>query len=278
MIAVLLWSSAFAGSRYALQHYSPGSLMLLRFILASATLVTIGAIKKIRLPKKKDLPFFLMGGFVGIFLYMFFFNLGAVTVVAGVGSFIIASTPVYTIILSRLLLKEIVKPICWIGVAVSFCGLVVVMLSQTTGFNLNIGLLLMLGSAISSSAHMIIQRNLFKTYTALEATTYSVLVATVFMLVFIPNVIRELPDATLQTNLVVAFMGIFPAALGYLLWGYALSISEKTTNVAVFLYLIPFMASLLAFFWLGETFSLMTLIGGIVIIGGMALTNAKVKE
>jgi len=252
--------------------------MLLRFLFASATLSVIGIARKIRLPEKKDLPKFLAGGFVGVFLYMLFFNIGTASVVSGVSGFIIASAPVFTLIASRLILKEIVKPACWVGVAVSFCGLVTVMLSQTSEFSLSAGIFLLLGSAISTSFHNVIQRGILKKYTALEATTYTILSATIFKLVFLPNVIRELPESPLSVNLVVAYLGIVPAALGYLSWGVALSNAEKTTHVTVFLYLVPFMASLLAYLWLGETFSLWSFFGGVVIIAGMTLTNIFGRE
>ena len=273
LLTVLIWSSAFAASRYALVYYGPMSLMLMRFVLATATLIVIGIIKKIRLPRKQDLLKFLGGGFVGVFLYMFFFNLGAVTVVAGVASFIVASAPVYTLILSRILLKEVVTPLCWIGVAVSFCGLIIIMVSQVTEFAFSFGIILILGSALSTGVHNIIQRGFLKYYTALEATTYTIIGATVFMLVFTPGMIAELPGKPLHVNLIVAYLGIIPAALGYLCWGFALSKAVNTTNVAVFLYLIPFSASLLAFVWLGETFSLLTFFGGVIIIAGMFLSN-----
>ncbi|MCL2226570.1 MAG: DMT family transporter [Oscillospiraceae bacterium] len=273
LLAVVIWSSAFPASRYALEYYGPMSLMLMRFISASATLAVIGYFKKIRLPRKQDILKFLAGGFVGVFLYMFFFNLGAVTVVAGVGSFIVASAPVYTLILSRIILKETVKPLCWVGVGVSFCGLIIIMVSQLTEFAFNIGIILILGSALSTGGHNIIQRNFLKNYTALEATTYTIIGATIFMLVFIPGMIRELPGNPTHVNLIVLYLGVIPAALGYLCWGFALSKAEKTTHVAVFLYLIPFAASLLAYLWLDETFPLLTFLGGVVIIAGMFVSN-----
>jgi len=152
------------------------------------------------------------------------------------------------------------------------------MLSQVTEFSFNIGVLLMLGSAIATSGHNIFQRNFLRTYSALESTTYTVIVATVFMLVFLPGAIREFPGAPLDVNLVVIYLGVFPAALGYLSWGFALSKADKTTHVTVFLYLVPFIASLIAYLWLGETFTLMSFLGGIVIISGMVLSNTPGKS
>jgi len=77
----------------------------------------------------------------------------------------------------------------------------------------------------------------------------------------------------LSVNLLVIFMGVFPAAVAYLAWSYALSKAIKTAHVTVFSYLIPFISALIAYFWLREVLSVYVLIGGIVIIAGMLLTN-----
>jgi len=278
LITVAIWASAFPASRYALEHYSPMTLMLLRFIFASGTLIVIGLIKKIRLPQKKDILKFLGAGFVGIFLYMLFFNLGVVTVVSGVASFIVASSPVWTLIMSGFFLKEKVGLLSWIGISISFLGLVIVMLTQLAEFAMSIGVVLILLSAFSTGVHSLVQRSFLKNYTALEATTYSIVAATIFMLIFIPGMITEIPGTPIYVNLLVIYLGVVPAALGYLCWGFALSKAEKIANVAVFLYLIPFAASILAFFWLGETFSLLSLLGGVIIISGMFVSNFMGKK
>jgi drug/metabolite transporter (DMT)-like permease len=116
-------------------------------------------------------------------------------------------------------------------------------------------------------------RVLTKKYTALEATIYTIIMGTIGMLFYLPTTIREVPDSTLSVNLVVIFMGIFPAAIAYLAWNYGLAKAKKAAHVIGFSYLIPFISAILAFFWLNETISVYTLIGGLVIIAGMVMTN-----
>ena len=273
MLATLLWASAFPATRYALQNYSPVSLMVMRFTAASITLIVIGIIKKIKLPALKDLPMFAASGLSGVFLYSFLFNTGSVSVAAGVSSFIIASSPIFTLILTRIFLKEIVKPICWIGVFVSFCGLAAVTLTQTTEFSFDIGILLIICAAISSGIYSTIIRALTSKYSALEVTTYTIIAGTAATLLFLPSAIREIPGSNLTVNLIVLFMGVFPAAVAYLAWSYALSKAKKTVHVTVFSYLIPLISALLAYIWLSETISAYTFIGGLVIIIGMVITN-----
>jgi len=278
MLATFLWASAFPATRYALQYYSPVSLMVMRFVAASITLGIVGIIKKISLPKLKDLPMFVASGLTGVFLYSYLFNTGSVTVPAGVSSFIIASSPVFTLMLTRVFLKEIVKPVCWIGVLISFCGLAVVTLTQTTEFSFDFGVFLVILAALSSGTYSTVMRVLTKSYTALEATTYTIIAGTLGTLLFLPTAVREIPDSNLTVNLVVIFMGVFPAAIAYLAWSYALAKAKKTAHVTVFSYLIPLISALLAYVWLRETLSIYTFIGGFVIIGGMLLTNIFDRE
>jgi len=278
MITILLWGSAFPAIRYTLRAYSPEALMLFRFLLASATLIIIGVIKGIRLPKKKDLPLFALGGFVGVFLYMLFSKNGAVHLEAGLGSFIVSSSPVFVLVLSTIFLREKVRWVCWVGIIVSFCGLVVIMFSRAMGFALDLGVLLFLLAALTTSWHSIIQRKITRSYTAIEATTYTMIFATLFMFIYFPALIRELPGSGLRVNLLVAYLGVFPAAIAYLSWGWAISKAEKTAYVTVFMYLTPVVASVIAYFWLGETFTLLALLGGVVIIAGMVITNIASRE
>ena len=252
--------------------------MLLRFLMASITLIIIGALRGVKLPQRKDLPLIALGGFVGVFLYMLFFKNGAVHLEAGIGSFIVSSAPVFTLVLSTLLLKEKVSWLCWIGIAISFTGLVVIMLGRTMGLAFDFGVLLFLLATLTFSVYNIILRKITRSYTPLEATIYTIVIATVFMLIYSPALIREMPGANLSANLMTVYLGVFPAALAYLAWGWAISKAEKTAYVTVFLYLSPIISSVLAYFWLGETFTLLALIGGIVVIAGMVITNIASRE
>jgi len=273
LTTVFLWASAFPAVKYLLDYYSAQSIMLLRFLVASLTLAAVAVIKKARLPQKKDIPLFALGGFLGIFLYMWLFNTGTGMVPSGVSSFLISSAPVYTTLFSVFILKEKVKLFCWIGILVSLCGLVLVALSQMTGFVMNIGVVMLAGASISTSLYIVIQRHLMKKYTPLEATVHPIFIGTLLMLVFMPGLAREMPGAPFTANLIAVYLGVFPAAIAYLCWGYALSKARNTANATMFLYLVPFVATLIAFLWLNEVVSPVALSGGIVIVLGMLISN-----
>ena len=279
MFAVLMWALNYPAIRYVLPYYSPGSIAILRIFISSIFLIVVAAIKKIRLPEKKHLPRIVLCGFIGIFLFNVFLNVGASYVASGVGSFIINSSPVFTLIMSRFILKEVVRPACWFGIIISFCGLMTVMMSQVAGFSINVGVLILLLAAFSTSGYNVILRSLLKTYTAFEATTYAVVSSTVFFLVFIPDAVRDISaNPPMIASFFIVQMGIFPAGLAYLAWGFALAKAEKTAHATVFLYLTPFIAAIIGYLWLRESIYLLSMVGGAVIIGGMVLTNTLGKS
>jgi drug/metabolite transporter (DMT)-like permease len=191
---------------------------------------------------------------------------------------LIAAAPVYTTLLSVLILKEKVGLICWIGIIVSFGGQFVIAVSEMIDLVLNAGVFLLIGASISTSLYIIIQRRLLKTYTFFEVTAYPIFFGTLFMLIFLPGLIRETPIVPPDAILLNVYLGIFPAALAYLAWAYALSKAKSTVNVTIFLYLVPLIATLIAFLWLRETITIVEFFGGVIIIIGMIISNKRKED
>ena len=68
-------------------------------------------------------------------------------------------------------------------------------------------------------------------------------------------------------------LGVFPAAIGYAAWTYALG-RFGAARAANFLYLVPPVAALVGFVALGESLSALTLVGGAIAILGVVIVNS----
>ena len=272
-----LWASAFPAVRYVLRYLSPEALMLYRFIIASAFLLGYCAIKKIPPPKFEDAPLFILSGFVGLFLYMWAFNAGTVHVPAGISSFIISSAPIITLVLSIFMINEKATPIIWVGAITSLIGIGIIGLANEGDFRLSFGIVLLVAAAIFTSFYNIFQKQILEKYSPLQATTYSIAFGTTPMFIFMPNLMRELPGTHLGAHLIVAYLAVFPAAIAFFLWIYALSKAEKVIYVTSFSYLSPFIATIIAFLWLGETIPATAILGGVVVIVGMVIAGMRKK-
>lgn len=274
VIALLLWASAFAGIRAGLESYGPGQVALLRFGTASLVLGLFAAATRMRMPDVRDIPQIVLAGFLGISVYHVALNYGEQTVMAAAAALIISSSPVFTALLSTRFLGERLTPIGWTGVLASFAGVALIAAGEGGGLNFNTDALLILVAAVATSLYFIVSKPSLKRYSGLEFTSYAIWAGTVPMLAFLPGLIEQMPVAQPSATWAVVFMGIFPGALAYVLWSHALS-RMPASSLSAFLNFQPVNAAVIAWLWLGEVPSLLTVIGGSIAVAGVALVQAR---
>ncbi len=279
---LLLWASAFAGIRAGMRltpaglpgsdGYGPGELALLRFGTASVALGLYALATRMRLPEWRELPRLAVTGFLGISLYHVALNFGEVTVQAGAASLLISAAPVFTALLSVSILKERLTRLGWTGILLAFAGVALIALGSGRGLRFSSGALLILLSAAAAAIYSILSKGILQRHSALEFTSYAIWLGTLPLLVFLPNLAQRLPHAAPQATLAVVYLGLFPAAIAYVLWNYALA-RMPLSLLASFLYLSPVLASLIAWVWLGELPVLLTVFGGSLAILGVILVQ-----
>ncbi len=268
---LLFWSSAFAGIRSALIGLTPGHVLLLRFGIAS--LVLLGWTRAARLPWP---PVRLWGrlamiGVVGISLYQGCLTFGEQVVPAGTASFIVAAAPVFTALLATLSLSERLSRRTLVGLAVSLMGVALISFgSGSVGFHQSA--LLIVVSAVATAVFFVAQKPLLGRYPPLAVTAWVTWAGTVPLLGFLPGLAANVAHAPPASLWSVAYLGVCPAAVAYVLWAHALQRSP-VGQVATWLYLNPFLATAIGWLWLGEVPAWSALAGGVVAVGGVVLVN-----
>ena len=271
-IAILLWASSFAAVRASLQAFTPGHIALFRFLIASVLLAVFTLITRIKLPKLKDIPIIFLLGFLGIAAFHTAQNYGQVTVTAGSAAMIISSIPIFTAMLATVFLGERLKLWGWLGIFISFLGVSLIALGEREGVKFDPGVIILLLAAIAAATYFVLQKPYLIRYSALQLVTYMLWAGTLFLLVFTPGLIEEVTSAPIEATVATIYLGIFPSAVAYVTWSYALS-RAPTSIVASFLYLQPVFAVIIAWIWLSEIPALISMIGGVVSILGVFLVN-----
>ena len=270
---ILIWSLTYVVTRLALQYFTALSLSFLRYAIASAILLVICLITKMKLPQKRDFPWFIASGIAGFFLYMIAFNIGTGYVTAATSSVIIASVPVFTALLAALFYKEKLITRQWIAIGVEFAGILILTLYGAV-FTANIGILWLLAAALLLSCYNLLQRKLTRSYTALQSTTYSIFVGTILLAVFAPRSLGEIKAAPTIQLVYVLILGVFSSTIAYIAWSKAFEKAERTSQVSNYMFFTPFITGVLGFLLAGEIPDPSTWVGGVFIIAGAILFNS----
>lgn len=281
LFAVLIWGSSFAAIRVGLQGgYSAGHLILIRYLIASGIFIVYALLPgvKFRLPKKEDLLKILVLGWIGISIYHLGVTFGEQTVSAGTTAMLIGSGPIFTALLAAVILKERLGKWGWVGLVIGFAGIVITTLG-TSGPSLTISkeAFFILVAALATSVMFVYQKPLLKRYTSIELTAYFTWAGTLPFFIFFPGILQDIQQASIQTNVIALYIGIFPTAIGYATWAIALS-AGKASTVSSMLYLEPVVAIIVAWFWIHEWPNTLSLIGGIIAISGVIVVNMKGKK
>jgi drug/metabolite transporter (DMT)-like permease len=273
---MILFASSLVAIRAALVAYTPMELASFRFVCASVTLMVIALAARIRQPGRKDLRLIL---FVGIlfFLNTIGSNFGLRTITAGEASFILNTVPLLTALMAWIWLRERVTRLFAIGLAISLAGVSLVVVNTGGGLSLRPGTLFLFLAALTFAVIQIVQKRLLQTYDPLEVSSYAVWGATVMLLPFGVNLHTTITEASGEATAAAVYLGVFPSAIAYVVWFAALR-RVPVSRAAVFFYLVPVLTVLLGFVWLEEMPGAASLVGGVLVVGGVVIANLPRNE
>lgn len=269
-ITIVLWSVPYVLTKLASPYFTPFSLAFARLAVASLTLIPFAIIAKIRPPRLRDVPWFLISGGIGFFLYMIIFNIGNPQVTAATGSIVLTCVPILTAVLARIFYKEQLKTYQWIAVGIEFVGIVVLLLIGDS-FSFNIGVLWLTLGSILLSSYNLLQRRLSRTYTPLQTAVYSIFTGTIPLCMFAPGAIAQFRQAPAIVHIYIVVMGVLSSAVAYVLWAIALSRAVKTSYASNYMFITPFLTTIWGVVLGHEVPGWSTVLGGIVIFSGVLL-------
>lgn len=276
ILSVIFWGISFISTKVLLQEYPPVSIAFFRQFVALVPLSIMFVRKKAYFKLSlKIILHMTVATLFGIVLYFVCENSGMKYISASEASIIVATIPVFTLLLDAAVNR---KKLEWKTLALILCSWVGVYLVISTGGNQegrtgNIkGSLLVFGAMVSWIIYTLISKRLSEQYNSLQMTFIQTLLSIPLFIPFVWNerAMWHLPSAAASIHLV--FLGVFCSAMAYVFYLYGIS----TLGPAVassYLNLIPLVTMVTGALFLNEKMAWLQLAGAFLILISLALIS-----
>jgi drug/metabolite transporter (DMT)-like permease len=273
IVSVVLWASAFVGIRAAGHVISAGPLSLGRLLVGSFALGVLVLFRRQPLPPRRDLGGVIICGLLWFGAYNVVLNQAEQLVDAGTAAMLVNIGPVFIALLSGLLLSEGFPRRLLVGCAIAFAGTVIIgSATSTRGLQAGLGSLLCIAAAAAYAGGVTAEKPLLARNSALTITWLACTVGAIACLPFAPELVRQAAGADTGSIAWVIYLGVFPTAVGFSSWAYALA-RTSAGRMGATTYLVPPMAIGMGWLLLGDIPPGLALAGGVLCLAGVAVTR-----
>lgn len=268
LLVVAIWGANFVIIDAGQQDVPPLVFLALRFIA-----VTIPAVFFIKPPGIGWRNVLLIGGFLSLGQFVLLYIALALGMPPGLASLLLQTQVIFSIVISALFLRERPSRRQVIGVAIGMLGLALVAVSHSQVAPW-LPLVVTLGAALSWAIGNVLARRA-KAASGLSLVVWSGLVVPIPSLAL--AMIVDSPAAVWESIVGLSWVAIAStlytaigaSLIGYGIWNTLLA-KYPTSSVVPFTLLVPVVGIVAAWLAQGELPTLLELIGGVIMLGGLA--------
>jgi drug/metabolite transporter (DMT)-like permease len=280
LIAVMIvWGSTFVVTKSAIAELPPLTLAFVRVAIGSLLLLPFAMPRLRQSGSKLPWDWLWAMGFIGVTLYYILFNFSLALTSASQGALVQSSIPAVTAAVAAIWLRESPSRARVFGIALSILGVLVVF-SGGTGADARaaspvLGNMLMFGSVVCWGLYTSCARKVAQ----FDAIVITLFVTAIGALLLLPFAVLEIWNgasiaAGPRAWAGALYLGALASGAGYLLYNYALK-HMAASQVGVFTNLIPVVGVLTGVLALGEALSWQAILGGAIVMIGVAVTTKE---
>ncbi len=274
-LAALCWGLAPVATRYLLAYFAPLQLVLARFLIAIILFLPLLWPLRTHRWTVKKLAWAVFCGLTSVVGYNVTVTYGLRTIPAGVAGLLIASEPIWILLIAALVLREKISWTVLAGLLLALAGIVLLLSQETLGAAWNlatlIGVLLVLLAALMWSIYTVAVRSLSKELGARASTALTIMIGTLPLLAFWDGTTWPLlAHLSSVAWFALALLALGSTVVATILWNYGVARTASSQ-----LYLVPLISVAGGALFLHEQVSIVTLASGLLIITGVALAQVR---
>ncbi len=274
---LVLWASAFVAIRHLGHDFSPGALSLGRLVIASLALTGIALASGLPRPTGREWASIATIGVLWFGIYNVALNEGEQRVDAGTAAMLIQVAPVLIALLSALFLDEPFTRNLALGLALAFGGVVLIGTGTSPGGDRDlVGVLLCLLSAATYAVSLVLQKPLMARLRSVHVIWLACTVGAVVCLPFAGQLWSEASTAPASSLWWLVYLGVFPTALAFSTYGYALR-HMPASRLGVSTYLVPPITIVMGLVLLDEVPPSIAYVGGVLALVGVSVARRRPK-
>jgi drug/metabolite transporter (DMT)-like permease len=279
---VVVWGANYSLVKVALREFPELAFNALRLLLASAICLGVlwwqrrGAPAPNAPPlSRRDWGRLGVLGVVGHLCYQLLYLAGLQRTSVGNGSLILGTTPILVALMTAWTGHEPVPPMRWLGAAVSFVGLAIVVGGKVEWHaSGHIGDVLFLLGTLCWATYSVGSVPLLRTQSPLLVTGYSMTIgAVLYTIVALPTMVSaHWSRISAYTWGLTLSSAVFALTFGYLIW-YTSVQRAGSTRTAAWSNVTPVFATAIAALWIGEPIAANHVLGAAAIFTGLFITR-----
>jgi drug/metabolite transporter (DMT)-like permease len=277
VLFVLLWSTGFTGIRYGIPYAPPFTFIAIRMAIASVllALISLAITRHFKYDKATIGKSALVGLTIhGAYLGGCFYGVKQ-GMPAGITALICSLQPVLVSIFSSFFFGEKLTPRKWLGLGLGLVGLILVIAPKLEGSGDQVlpttGVVAVFIALLGGTSGTLLQKKFGSGVEVLSGTSWQY-VATGILMGSLALIFESDQSITWNASFIFSLTWLIVAlSIGAILILYFLLARSSASSVSSLYYLVPAVTAVEAYFLFGEKIGLVTAVGTLVTIAGVAL-------
>jgi len=279
---MVFWGLSFIWSSYLLKFYEPVTIIFIRLILSASFLFLI---LRLFFPAehvaRKDLKLILLSSLFNPFLYFLGENYGLKYSTPTISAVIIATIPVFSPVVAYLTFREKLSRLNFVGIAVSFAGIVIMLITKDFTLAADIrGIIFLFGAVLAALFYSVMLKKLTGKYSALLLIAWQnflgIFLFLPFFLIFeFDSVIHTMPTAGIVGSFLL--LSILASSVAFVFFAHSVKLLG-ISKANIYSNLIPVFTAFFSWILLSESITIRKILGILLVVGGVYLSERTRKR